>query len=217
MTDQQREIVRLLEPCVYVAFIRSNEATQEVWCRDYLCIPLNSTASWWTDSDIIHVQVVFHVEVSGGSRCTPEVVYRTFSVDTVRNKVHYYDYKSFTDEYAWTFIRFNLNKYIRFKDGREEMQAQAAYHFCYDQLDKPSRKYGMLALACGGWDSKDESYFCSQYVVRMFQRVGELSNLRAWKTTPTDLYNELHNYMKSNRAVIYPHLTTWETKTVSFH
>lgn len=211
-----REVVQLLEQCVYVAFIRQNENTEEVWCRDYMCIPLNAAASWWTDSDIIHVQVAFKVRLSGGSRCTPEDRYRTFSVDTKRKEVHYYDYKEFSHEFRWEFIKFILNKNVQ-KENRVISQVEAAYNFCYNSVGKPARIAGMLAIVFGGWSGNDDCYFCSEHVIRMFQSVGELKNVCPHKTDPGQLYAIMNYYTTVGKAVVVPHIMTWDNKQIVFN
>jgi len=213
------EVVQILDQGVYVAFIKHNESTKEEWCTDYFCLPYNASTQWYTGSDIIHVQVAFKVQLSGGTRCTPEVTYRTFSVDTKRKVVHCYDHKQFSNEFAWEFIRFTLNKTVTRKDGAQIRQVEAAYNFCHEQIGKPARVLGMLAIPLGSWDGGGGSYFCSEYVVQMFHHAGELKNVCPWSTSPAELHSILlgPGYTRTGKAVIYPHLTTWEGKTVSFH
>ena len=218
MSRYSNEVVEIIDSHVIVAFIRHTNATEEVWCKDYLCIPLNATTTWWTDSKFIHAQVAFKVRLSGGKRQQPEETLMTFSVDSKRKKVSMYANKNFTDEYAWEFMNYNLNKTgVRKSDGAPVRQIERAYQFCEDQVGKPARIVGMLASGLCGFSGNRNSYFCTELVLEMFHEVGELNDVSAVSTSPGTLYNILSTKCsKRGSAYTIPHPRTFSSKEIEF-
>lgn len=218
VNSDEPETVAITDSHVIVAFIRHTDSTEEVWCTDYICLPLNSLTTYWTQSDFIHVQVAFKVRISGGGRAVPEDTLMTFSVDNKRGTVHAYDRKDFTDEYAWEFISYNLNRVGKRHDGLRLRQIDAAYEFCEAQLGKPASVFGMLTgdcFSCGG--ENRESYYCTKLVLHMFHEVGELRELDAANTTPAELYKELSTRCtRRGLACVIPHPRTFDTKDIEF-
>lgn len=213
------ETIAITDSHVLVAFLSHTEATKEVWCRDYFCLPLNAVTSWWTDSPYIHVQIAFYVRISGGGRSQPENTFMTFSVDNNRGRVHAYENKQFSDEYAWTFLKYNLDRRLRNrKTGESVLQVNAAYDFCDAQVGKPARKWGMLASGLfGGFGGKRKSYFCSELLLEMFHEVGELSDVPATGTSPGELYHILNTRCVQHGAAYFtPHPRTFHTKEILF-
>lgn len=214
----EHETIAITDPCVIVAFIRHSEATQEVWCRDYFCIPLNASTRWWTDSPFIHVQVAFKVRISGGGRREPEDTLMTFSVDSKKKVVHMYENKQFSDEYNWVFLKYNLSDALQNEEtGESTLQINVAYEFCQAQVGKPARIAGMLASAFCGFSGGRNSYFCTELVLEMFHEVGELEDVSASSTSPGQLYHILSSRCaQSGPAYFTPHPRTFRKKEILF-
>jgi hypothetical protein len=92
------------------------------------------------------------------------------------------------------------NMELHFIDNIEEEQVLETLKFSIEELGK---NYDTSGALCSWlpWESAPkpqyESYFCSEFVVTVFQRLGFMNELSAAHTTPNTLYNYINTKMNN--------------------
>ena len=78
----------------------------------------------------------------------------------------------------------------------EEQEADSL-KFAIEELGKNYHTSGALCSWMPVWNSSPrssyESYFCSEFIVTAFQRIGFMNTLSAKHTTPNSLYHYIQN------------------------
>ena len=90
---------------------------------------------------------------------------------------------------------------MRTVDNITSQQLNETLHFSIEELGKNYDSSGALC-SWMPWTSEEpkreyESYFCSEFVVTAFQRIGHLTDLKPLHTTPNALFKYIDDYQNS--------------------
>ena len=97
------------------------------------------------------------------------------------------------------------NMELHFIDDIEEEQVLETLKFSIEELGK---NYDTSGALCSWlpWESAPkpqyDSYFCSEFVVTVFQRLGFMNELSATHTTPNTLYDYIQTNIKNTQSSI---------------
>jgi len=111
---------------------------------------INRTASCWSDSDIIHCQIVFGI---------PEGEHITYTVDNVKYCVRYEKNKKF-DKKGWNFWRV----------GVTEKQEKKMIKLFNKELGKEFAGTRMMFSMICGCKGDRTSWFCSELIMDIFEK-----------------------------------------------
>lgn len=174
---------------VSIMFLHQTERTSKYFW--------NRMAQWWTDSDIIHVELYFDHDLT---TCTVNADRR---VRFVKNKI--YEHKNDADR-KWERIQLTLSAAVY----------DALYQFCRHHEDDAFDAWGIYCFFAIRWQrnctcatdedplDKQRKWICSRFVATALKYAGVFAkDLDEYTLTPEDLLDLLKHDMKETQRQQY--------------